>query len=364
MKLVTSPRACRINGTEVPAESRRVVSEVTCGEWLKMAGRLRVSSLRSWERPYYGQDLAGKTLWTWRGSGFGDALVLSAVLNDIQRRWPTARVVMSTPYPETLRPLMGAGEPDGDLAFDIIGDVLDFDAWRAFDFHRPVEEIVEWDQEPDQTDIYATHYRYFGLATCEQFTPSNRPANVVTAKARQLAADWATRTAVDQRCILYQLAASSDIRSQSEAAAYACMAAISDAFGLPVVAVGGGRSRTAATPAGVVRLIGEDPRITIGLTSTAAAVVTPDSMLNHVCAGLGPRSPPVVSLWSAFRPEDRVASYPNQHPIFAEADCAPCRAHDGGKASAEMGCPLHGGFCRSLATIAPEAVVRKLRGVL
>ena len=362
MKLVTATSDFRVTGNLVPAESRRVVSEACVSQWLQAAGRLRISSLRSWERPYYGQSLDGKSLWTWRGSGFGDLMVMSAILNELARCYPTARLALSTPDPDSVRKLLGCCEPDCDCRFDVIGDVLAFEDWLDYDYHRPVEEIVEWDQEPDQTDIYTTHYRYFGRILAAKSPTAYTPANVVTGRARGMAADWMAREGIAGPVIVYQSSASSDIRSQSEARMAECVAAIMAAFYLPVVVVGGKRDEMRSTPPGAHRLIAQDPRVTFGLLASAAAVVTPDSMLNHVCAGMSRQSPPVVSMWSAFSPADRVGQYPNQHPIVAPAgDCAPCRAHDGPDM---RGCPLHGGFCRQMDKITAAQIVARLKEII
>lgn len=349
-------------GISVPAGARCVYPEPKArGLYLAAPDAVRISSLASWIKPYYGQPLGTSSLLATRGSGFGDALVMSGVLRALKRRNPEARIVFAT-EPKTAH-VFGFGEPDCEAStfFSIVPDVMSFDDFRAFDWHKIVEEIVECDAEPDQTDIWETHLRFFGLRDVP--AGERLPVNVVTGRCGAMFDRWAHGAAVRAPFIVYQASASSPIRSQSPAAVRASLAAIRDAFPSHlIVVIGGKRDAALDLPAGCAPLIGQDPRTAFGALANAAAAVCPDSMLSHLAAGMGQASPPVVSLWSSFAPSDRVGTYPNQHPIFWPLPCSPCRRHE--VDDPPKGCPLRGGYCAGLDAIPPSAIVNTLRGVL
>jgi ADP-heptose:LPS heptosyltransferase len=239
-------------------------------------------------------------------------------------------------------------------------DVLPFEEWRRFDFHKIVEEIIELDREPDQTDIWTTHFRFFGIA---DVPPERcRPVNIVTTKARRMAAEWLIASKIDGPVLLYQIGATSPARSQSWGRVQETAEALRDAYpDLRVVLVGGKDARAFPAMEGVSRLIGEDPLVMVGLCSLARVIVCPDSCINHIAAGLGNASPPVVSLWSSFSPESRVATYPRQFPIYNRLPCSPCFHHEFGPVE---GCPLFRGDCRGLEGITPLQIVVKVAEAL
>lgn len=355
-------------GHRLEANVSYVVPEPFAAEWFNAApDGVRISTLKSFERPYFGHDLAGKSLWISRGCGFGDQLVLSGILREIKRRWPSCRLVFSTHTSASL--LFGSDEPDSEAAqlFTFGPDVLPFDEWAAYDFHKPVEEIIELDREPDQTDIWTTHFRFFGLPNAARDPAACRPVNIVTQKARDLATAFLATTR-DQRpetrdLILYQLSATSPIRSQSPARVTECLAAIRDAFpDHAVIAIGGREQAHIVIPDGVINCVGQHPRVMVGLIERAAAIVCPDSCVNHIAAGLDDRSPPVVSLWSSFDPARRIATYPNQFPIYNRLPCSPCFMHE--VAYPPLGCPMYRGHCRGLDAIPPAHIIARLREAL
>lgn len=349
------------DGRRFAAGVSHVCPEHVAAEWFRAdPPAVRISTLKSYERPYFGQCLhGGQSLWVSRGAGFGDQLIMSGVLAEIKRRWPASRLVFST-LPAA-RALFGCGEPDSeaDKVFQFAPEIAPFDEWAAFDYHKIVEEIIELDREPDQTNIWETHFRFFGLWPV---APEHcRPINILTQKARDMAGEFLSSLRPHPSpFLLYQLASTSPIRSQSPARVTECLAALRDAFpGHVVIAVGGREQAHIEIPAGVVSAVERHPRLMVGLIERAAAVVCPDSCVNHIAAGLGDASTPVVSLWSSFDPARRVSTYPNQFPIYHPLDCSPCFAHE--MQTPPLGCPLFRGHCRGLDAITPAQIVARLR---
>lgn len=353
-------------GHKLEGGTRYVVPETFAAEWFRAAPDLvRISSVKSWERPYFGQDLNGKTLWVSRGCGIGDLLVLSGVLRAIKTRWPSARILLST-APGAAE-LFGMNDPDSEAAkvFEFSPDVVPLDEWRAFDWHRIVEEIIELDREPDQSDIYTAHFRFFGLPDMARDPATCRPVNIVTNRARESADRFLQSQIANRKSkfLLYQLSSTSPIRTQAPASITATLSALRDAFpDLALIATGTERDRAIELSAGVIPCIGEDFRTLVGLVERAAVIVCPDSCINHIAAGLDDRSPPVVSLWSSFDPARRIATYPNQFPIYNRLPCSPCFAHE--VSFPPMGCPMHRGYCRGIAEIPPARIVAAVHHAL
>ena len=361
MRLVTCAFKTKYQHEVYQAGKRYVCPDPDAGEWFRAApDAVRVSSVRSWERPYFGHDLTDRSLWVSHGCGMGDALVMTGVLAEIKRRWPSSRLTFSTR--KAARRLCGAGEPDSevDKVFQFGSDVLPFDEWAAFDWHKIVEEIIELDREPDQTDIWTTHFRFFGLGPVEPVRC--RPLNIVTGKARSCAHDWLSRLAITKPVLLYQIGATSPARSQSWGRVAATADTLAERFpDMQVVLVGGKESAAFQTVPRVARLIGEDPLIMVGLCALSRVIVGPDSCINHIAAGLGEASPPVVSLWSSFDPAARVATYPHQFPIYNRLPCSPCFHHEFGPVE---GCPMYRGHCHGLEAITPAQICNRVAEAL
>ncbi len=353
------------NGLRLQQGVSYVCPDGVAMEWFRAApDGVRISSIRSWERPYFGHDLNCRSLWVSRGAGFGDQLVMSGVLRELKRRWPDATIDFATASGADV--LFSVTDPDSEAAglFRFSPQLLPFAEWRSYDFHRIVEEIIELDREPDQTGIWETHFRFFGIDPATVAPEAMRPVNIVTTSARAMAQAFISSTPSPQRPILLvQLAATSPIRSLSPQRVHDLLAALVQAFPRHnIVAVGGAAQRNIPLPDGVVPCIGEYPRVMVGLVGAASAIVAPDSCINHISAGLGSNSPPVVSLWSSFDPARRVATYPNQHPIYNRLPCSPCFMHE--HTDPPLGCPLYRGHCRGLDAITNDQIIETLKEVI
>ena len=363
------------NGLRLQHGISYVCTDGVAMEWFNAApDGVRISSIRSWERPYFGHDLNGKRLWVSRGAGFGDQLVMSGVLRELKRRWSEATIDFATAPGADV--LFGMNDADSEARhlFRFSPYILPFDEWRAYDFHRIVEEIIELDREPDQTGIWQTHFRFFGIDPATVAPEHMRPVNIVTSSAQEMADAFIHDECGDSEFILVQLASTSPIRSLSPKRIENLLAALVLEFPKhKIVAVGSRLESKISTPEGIEKLkitlpqqvipcVGKDPRIMVGLVGAASAIVAPDSCINHIAAGLGEASPPVVSLWSSFDPDRRVRTYPNQHPIYSRPPCAPCFMHE--HSEPPMGCPLYRGHCRGLDAIPDATIIEKLKEVL
>jgi hypothetical protein len=99
--------------------------------------------------------------------------------------------------------------------------------------------------------------------------------------------------------------------------------------------------------------------------SPRSCIVCPDSVLGHIAAAFP--ALPVVSLWSSFRPADRVEPYRNHRPIYHPIQCSPCRAHEQtGDPRHYRGCPLTGcnDYCAGLRNISHYRIVSAVKEVI
>jgi ADP-heptose:LPS heptosyltransferase len=106
----------------------------------------------------------------------------------------------------------------------------------------------------------------------------------------------------------------------------------------------------------------------IPLLEKASLLVAPDSAVMHLAACFP--SLPTISLWGLFHPHDRVAYYPNHHPLVNFGTCvkAPCHNH-------EFSLPLHDctkasnwvdgqEYCAALSAIKSETILEKAMEVI
>jgi ADP-heptose:LPS heptosyltransferase len=99
--------------------------------------------------------------------------------------------------------------------------------------------------------------------------------------------------------------------------------------------------------------------------SQRACIVCLDSVLGHIAAAFP--ALPVVSLWSSFRPADRVEPYSNHRPIYNPIQCSPCRAHEQtGDPRHYRGCPLTGcnDYCAGLRNIEPSRILTAVQDAI
>jgi ADP-heptose:LPS heptosyltransferase len=238
-------------------------------------------------RHYCGQDLAGRQLLAWRGCGVGDQLVFAGVLRILKRRYPSARIDYYC-HPRTME--IWAGVPD--LPFAMWPEPIAFDDWQANDYHLVGEGLCEGDREPDQPNVWDAHLRYAGLDPAAVPLREKRPLVPLAAADRCAAAEWlASRDLAAGRVLLWQLAASTPIRSVAPRTTARCLAALSAAFPrAAIVVVGTHRDEPvyAVPQAPNIWPVHDLPISTVfALVERADCLVCPDSCLSHVAGAFG-----------------------------------------------------------------------------
>ena len=166
--------------------------------------------------------------------------------------------------------------------------------------------------------------------------------------------------------ILWQLGASTPIRSLRPDVAYECLAALAAACPDALIVAFGAPSQASEyelpAAANIRLLAGKTDFCTvIGLLEHAALLICPDSGPGHIAACYPDL--PVLSYWAAFPPALRVGTYPNHYPLVLGGPCAPCFTHDVDPDTAG-GCPKGGGYCKCLASLAPADLVARALSLL
>jgi hypothetical protein len=353
-------------GIMVPPETRLVVPRgiaqaLTAAAWQAGAG-VRVSGMGHYTRPYYAHDLAGKSVLVWRGGGIGDRLVLGGALLALRELFPTADIAMfNSPSSRSL--FDGAD----NLPYRVVYEPLTLAEWDRYDYHLVLTDLVESDREPDQPDMWTSYVRRIGLDRL--LTPgvlAGWRGYVVapsSMRSRHAAYDfWRPRPGRPR--LLWQLAASTALRSYAPARTVEALTALREAF--PESYLGVFPSRFLANQYAAVRTLAGVEWLTTGIQTSFELIrqcdclVCPDSCLGHAAAAT---DVPVVSLWGSFAPALRVADYPNHLPLTGKRECAPCLRHEDGHGRG--GCPRAEaqppGWCEALAGIEPAAIVARVR---
>jgi hypothetical protein len=373
MILVTSQYDTLFESVEIPRGVRCVMPPGTDGGIRRMHAELglaapRVSRLGHYTRPYCGQDLDGKRLLAWRGTGVGDQLVFAGLLGILKRRWPSCEISFAVDG-QRYDWLWHQAE---NLPFTARRLPIPFDAWKRHDYHLIGLGLVEDDHEPDQPDIWTGHLQFAGLDPATVPAGERLPVVPICDRDRCDAHDRLDELGIGagRRVVVWQVASSTPVRSYAPRETAVALRRL--ARELPndcaIIASGtrraGGAYEAAQRVRGVHWIDSWPIRSVFALVERAACVVAPDSCLGHAAGGL---AVPCVSLWSSFLPADRVATYASHRPIVGEIECSPCRHHE--KGSRLHGCPLagkrnRGVWCAGLRRIEPEKIVAKVMEVM
>lgn len=332
----------------------------------------RVSRMGYYERPYCGQDLAGGSLLAWRGAGIGDQLIVAGILQQLHALYPAARLGLMCD-PNVVRALYRGAE---NLPFAFVPEPVTLSDWQAWDYHWVAEGYCDGNFEPDQTDVWDGFLGAIGLA---QAVPAEaRRVYVPESSAWTDRAERFLASTLDMcgrrgaPVILWQLAASTPMRSLAPAHTVECLQALTAAMPEAAIVLTGhatefeAYAEACALPgiAGTTR--GLRLQEVFALVRRADVVVCPDSCLGHVAAAY---ERPCVCYWCPFPARSR-ATYYRRH-VAIEPDvlpaCAPCWAHEVGPVSLQRGCPLTESdptavkWCKGLAAIRPEAIVQAVK---
>lgn len=385
MKIVETMHDAQVGGIVLKAGKYYVGSDNAAAGMVHAAPRLLrvVADAAPYIRHWRGQPLHNNALLIYRCLGMGDEFMAARLAAYVASVWPSSKVQLS--IFDAHHELWSAST----LPFRISGALIPFDEWQSFDYHVAGERWWETDAMPNQPSAWQMMQDACGIWMLPEhqipFLPT--PCAATAKDIADFLQDW-IQPQQSNPIVLWQLAATSRIRSYPpEQTRRAIEEILSETTANIILA--GHPSQIAAysfpeTPrirvysAGIEGLIAmchllaqasgaaaPSPRSGADAPSPRSCIVCPDSVLGHIAAAFP--ALPVVSLWSSFRPADRVAPYRNHRPIYNPIQCSPCRAHEQtGDPRHYRGCPLTGcnDYCAGLRNISPARIVSAVKEVI
>lgn len=324
-----------------------------------------VANAAPYTRHWQGED--GTSLLIYRCLGLGDEFMAARLAVEAKHRCPDFNVSLA------IFDAHHALWQHTQAPFNFLGAFIPFKTWQAFDYHVAGENWWESNSMLDQPDAWSMMCNATGFNI-----PSESRIPYIPHPSDEAMSAAADLIGVACRTVLWQIGASSPIRSYPPENTLKAINRLLEANIADQVIACGHPMQFAeydlpANPR-VKRWFGGIPGLIalakqcadMNLTGAVkACVVCPDSVLGHIAATFP--ALPVVSLWSSFRSEDRVGTYPNHHPIYNPIPCSPCRAHEAsGNPDDYKGCPATRcrDYCAGLRTIAPERITKAVREVM
>jgi ADP-heptose:LPS heptosyltransferase len=268
----------------------------------------------------------------------------------------------------------------------LCGPVI-YDTLQLYHYHWFIESATEYDEEPEQINVYDSLYKQIGLEPEKVPIEFKRPV-LKAYKADKLRAEDLFRLLYferqeDWRKVPYWVVApisTSNLRSAPYQMWLKLIAELAKTRHVIVVGqiVNGLNPQTdiscaqfqeavgqmAASNKHIVNLLGRTPmRLTIGLLSCAEGLITLDSGLLYVAEGL---RVPAVSVWGPQHPATRIGYDPEYMELaiweFKTCDWSPCFAY---RKFPDHKCPRgdkqH--ICEPLRAVTPEAIMAKVEKV-
>jgi ADP-heptose:LPS heptosyltransferase len=328
------------------------VEDVAAAQLLVLAGGGRMAPfVTEVERSalFGGQDYNGKSILLVRAGGFGDLVLLTPVLREIKRRWPAAKVRVSTMrhYAPVLSNLPFVDEV---LPYPVPVGVVNECAAVVF-----YENAIE--HNPRAEELHATELfgEIAGLLEIADLKPEYR--------VRPSEAVWANEAyprVNGTRRVCIQVGASAALRVYPQKQMGEVVGALLKR-GWEVFLMGdkGEVKLPDATPPGLRNLAaaGLTFRQSCAVVSQADVLIGNDSALVHVAGAL---DVPAVAPYGPFPWKLRTAYSPSVHAIQGNAGCDPCFHHVNVARRNHFPdhCPSKKrGICQVLESIKPDRIV-------
>lgn len=343
-----------IGPKDVIGPGEHLATDIVAAQLLLMADGGTMTPLDQ-HRPFRDdRDWNGRRLLFLRVGGFGDLILLTPVLREIKRRWPTSHIAVST-MSHYAPVFSGLPFVDEIVPFPLPWSVAEeFDAWVFY------ENSIE--KNPRAHEIHATELfaEITGLGGIENLLPAYmvKPSEAIWAQEA-----YPRVPNVRRACV--QVATSARCRVYSEMG-LVCTLLCDQGWEILLLGEKGGPNEPKMPPEDKLpptlrNLIpsGLSFRQSSAVLATADVFIGPDSSLLHVAGALGV---PAVGLYGPFPWKLRTAHCPTTIALSGAGDCAPCFHHVNGtmKNHFPAHCPsAKTGYCGVLKDIKPERVAAK-----
>lgn len=360
MHILTLSARLELGPKDILDPGKYISTDVVAAQLLLMAdgdgSMTPLEEMRHFERDQTGalranSDWNGKRILIQRGGGFGDLVLMTPVLREIKRRWPTCHIGISTMSHYSVC-LLNLPYIDEILPFPVPMETANkFDAWVFY------ENAVEKNSHAKELHITELFGEIAGINEIPDLKPDYR--------VKPTEAIWANEAYPrdGKRRIAVQVGAAAKLR-RYPMWGEACSEMSRRGWEIMLLGTPGELPPMdpKKTPPGINNLtaVGLTFRQSCAVLNGCDAFAGSDTALLHVAGALGV---PAVGLYGPFPWRLRTAHCPTTVALSGVGECAPCFHHVGPTMRQDFPdkCPSKAkGMCEVLASIKPERVVAKI----
>lgn len=372
MHKIQIPSSITLSADDVIEPGTYLGEDVFSGQLLVMAGGGTMTPLEETRKPQFELETGDGFLMTrhtlgsvshskqcrsilfGRTGGLGDLTLLTPVLREIKRRWPSVRIAVAS-IRELQQSIQNLPFIDELLAYPVLeSKAQEYDGWVW------LEGVME--KNPDAKELHSVDCvaKFIGLPLADD--TDKVQAYVVTQKERAWA-QWAYPRIEGIRRICVQVGASATCRTYPAKQLQQVLGELL-AKQWEVFLMGREGEIKADTRRPGLRIItdGYTFRQRAALIETADCVLAPDSSLTHIAGAL---AVPCVALYGPFHWKVRTAYNPLTKALTGHGfSCNPCNHHQHFNKVFPENCPTRDkGHCGVLAAITPEKIVATIEEI-
>lgn len=362
MHILTLAARLELGPKDILEPGRYISTDIVAAQLLLMAdGEGSMTPLeesRVFERSSTGDptpttDWNGRRILIQRAGGFGDLILLTPVLREIKRRWPTCHLAISTMSHYSVC-LLNLPFVDEILQFPVPMETAEkYDAWVFY------ENAVEKNSHAKELHITEVFGEIAGIKGILDMKPEYR--------VKPTEAIWANeaypREPGGKLRVAVQVGAAAKVR-RYPLWGEACSEMSRRGWEIMLLGTPGELPPMdpKKTPPGIKNLtaLGLTFRQSAAVLNGCDAFAGSDTALLHVAGALGV---PAVGLYGPFPWRLRTAHCPTTVALSGVGECAPCFHHVGPTMRQDFPdkCPSKAkGMCEVLASIKPERIVAKI----
>lgn len=296
-------------------------------------------------------DYNGKRILVMRVGGFGDLLLLTPVLREIRRRWPTASISVST-MAHYAQVLEGLPYVDAVLPYPLPHDAIGLHDVAIF-----YERAIEGNPRAEQIHATEVFAEIAGLPVDGAWSSLKPEYRVRPSEALWAQASYPRVNGTKRIGIQVGASAIARVYPQHLMGELAVML-LKRGFEVYLLGSGGEVRLPEKSPDGLRNIAADNLtfRQSCAVVSQCDCLIGPDSALVHVAGAL---DVPAVGLYGPFRGDLRVSHSPSVTVVQGGAECEPCFHHVNPTRKNHFPdhCPSKAkGHCRVLASITPTRI--------
>jgi ADP-heptose:LPS heptosyltransferase len=354
MHILTLEDTVDLGSKQVIKPDSYLIDDINAAHLLVLASRGTMNKLATIRTLDETQDWNNKRILVMRAGGFGDLVLLTPVLREIKRRWPSCYIAVSTmaTYAQVISNLPYV---DHISEYPIqIDNANTFDAWVF------LENAIERNPRAEEVHMTELFGEIAGISSIEDIKPDY--------KVKATEAIWANeaypRVEGTRRCCI-QIGTSALCRTYPRPKlGEVCTALIQKGWEVFLLGANG-EIRVDKMPHNMRNLADADLtlRQSAAVMNNADVFLGSDSALLHIAGAL---AVPAVGLYGPFPWFLRTKHCPTTVAISGTGACAPCFHHVNSARRNHFPdyCPSKSkGICQVLEDISPARIVTKLESI-